>query len=222
MKKFLIGVVTSALLVLSCCTKNPNTLKDITGNDSISVVVDSAKVVDLKNDSIEKAQNEAYELEKFDISKAESLRLKHKADSLATVDAQISHLLVQNTQIIKNAKADLASLNAKKITLAVYKARLTKTLNTPVSKYPGIVEVAYVNLSDSLSTSGKINALNAYNYRLENVEIPGYEKTIKTNSQSLLHKKLIIANTRFYLNITIKNPSQDKFLRGWSNRALAQ
>lgn len=222
MKNIFFSVLTSALLVLSCCTNKKSTIDRITGNDTIIVKVDSAKVDSIKTDSIEKAQKYEAELLAFDISKAESLRLKHEADSLATVDAKINHLLKQNTDIIKTAKADLASLNAKKITLAVYKSRLTKTLNTPVSKYPGIVEVAYVNLGDSLNIAGKINALNAYNTMLDAEVIPGYIKSIDVNSKALLHKKLIIANTKFYLNITIKNPSQDKFLRGWSNRALAQ
>lgn len=40
--------------------------------------------------------------------------------------------------------------------------------------------------------------------------------------KELLHNKLIIQNARYYLNIANKNPSQQKFLRGWMNRALNQ
>ncbi|KFC19360.1 putative peptidoglycan-binding domain-containing protein [Chryseobacterium sp. FH1] len=41
-------------------------------------------------------------------------------------------------------------------------------------------------------------------------------------AKDLLHHKLIIKNAQYYLNITIKNPSQDKFLKGWMRRALNQ
>lgn len=40
--------------------------------------------------------------------------------------------------------------------------------------------------------------------------------------KELLHKKLIIENAKTYLNIVNKNPTQQKFLRGWMNRALNQ
>ena len=38
----------------------------------------------------------------------------------------------------------------------------------------------------------------------------------------LLHSELVITNAKYYLNIVNKNPSQQKFLRGWMNRALNQ
>ena len=40
--------------------------------------------------------------------------------------------------------------------------------------------------------------------------------------KELLHNKLIIQNARYYLNIANKDASQQKFLRGWMNRALNQ
>lgn len=40
--------------------------------------------------------------------------------------------------------------------------------------------------------------------------------------KKLLHSELVITNARYYLNIVNKNPSQQKFLRGWMNRALNQ
>lgn len=36
----------------------------------------------------------------------------------------------------------------------------------------------------------------------------------------LLSSNLMIENARYYLKITINNPSQDKFLKGWMRRAL--
>lgn len=44
----------------------------------------------------------------------------------------------------------------------------------------------------------------------------------KKFAQELLHKKLIIENAKYYVEICNKNPSQDKFLKGWMNRALNQ
>ena len=44
----------------------------------------------------------------------------------------------------------------------------------------------------------------------------------KKLGKELLHNKLIIQNAKYYLNIANKNPSQQKFLRGWMNRALNQ
>lgn len=41
-------------------------------------------------------------------------------------------------------------------------------------------------------------------------------------AKDLLHQKLVIENARYYLNIVNKNPTQQKFLRGWMNRALNQ
>ena len=38
----------------------------------------------------------------------------------------------------------------------------------------------------------------------------------------LLHQRQIVENARYYLNIANRNPSQQKFLRGWMNRALSQ
>lgn len=40
--------------------------------------------------------------------------------------------------------------------------------------------------------------------------------------KKLLHSELVITNAKYYLNIVNKNPSQQKFLRGWMNRALNQ
>lgn len=53
----------------------------------------------------------------------------------------------------------------------------------------------------------KIDSLKALNNKL---------------GKKLLHSELIITNAKFYLNIANKNPSQQKFLRGWMNRALNQ
>ncbi len=45
-------------------------------------------------------------------------------------------------------------------------------------------------------------------------------KVHDTLATRLLRANLMIENARFYLKITIKNPSQTKFLKGWMRRAL--
>lgn len=46
------------------------------------------------------------------------------------------------------------------------------------------------------------------------------KKSADTLAARLLHARLIISNVKYYLNICIKNPSQDKFLKGWIRRAV--
>lgn len=41
-----------------------------------------------------------------------------------------------------------------------------------------------------------------------------------TLARRLLHSRLVIQNVKYYLNICIQKPSQDKFLKGWIRRAL--
>lgn len=41
-----------------------------------------------------------------------------------------------------------------------------------------------------------------------------------TLAKRLLHARLVISNVKYYLNIAIRNPSQDKFLKGWIRRAV--
>lgn len=41
-----------------------------------------------------------------------------------------------------------------------------------------------------------------------------------TLAKRLLYSRLVISNVRYYVNICNRNPSQDKFLRGWINRAI--
>lgn len=44
--------------------------------------------------------------------------------------------------------------------------------------------------------------------------------TSDTLAARLLHARLMIENARYYLRIANRNTSQQKFLRGWMNRAL--
>src|SRR5690606_17969409 len=44
----------------------------------------------------------------------------------------------------------------------------------------------------------------------------------KKFANEIVHKRLIIENAKYYVEICNKNPAQDKFLKGWMNRALNQ
>ncbi|WDF45237.1 putative peptidoglycan-binding domain-containing protein [Chryseobacterium sp. KACC 21268] len=70
-----------------------------------------------------------------------------------------------------------------------------------------------------------------YQHKYDSLMIVSFRKDLKIDSlysdnqklaKDLLHKKLIIKNAQYYLNITVKNPKQDKFLKGWMRRALYQ
>jgi hypothetical protein len=41
-----------------------------------------------------------------------------------------------------------------------------------------------------------------------------------TLARRLLYARLVISNVKYYLNICIRNPKQDKFLKGWIRRAV--
>lgn len=41
-----------------------------------------------------------------------------------------------------------------------------------------------------------------------------------TLAKRLLHSRLMLSNAKYYLDICNRNPSQDKFLRGWLNRVF--
>lgn len=88
-------------------------------------------------------------------------------------------------------------------------------------------EIEYLNKRvDTLSLKSK-----AFK-RISDSLVKKNETLLKTNdsltmvnkklAQELLHNKLVIENAKYYLNITIKSPKQDKFLKGWMRRALNQ
>ncbi|OJV50496.1 MAG: hypothetical protein BGO31_14130 [Bacteroidetes bacterium 43-16] len=53
-----------------------------------------------------------------------------------------------------------------------------------------------------------------------NRKIDSMQVTSDTLAARLLHARLMIENARYYLRIANRNTSQQKFLRGWMNRAL--
>jgi len=69
---------------------------------------------------------------------------------------------------------------------------------------------AYQTISERLAAENK-----ALQRRVDSMQI-----TSDTLAARLLHARLIIENARYYLRIANRNASQQKFLRGWMNRAL--
>lgn len=51
-------------------------------------------------------------------------------------------------------------------------------------------------------------------------ELPTPKKTLDSLTDQLYAAKYKIERVRFYLNICLRNPSQDKFLKGWIKRAI--
>lgn len=74
---------------------------------------------------------------------------------------------------------------------------------------------------DSLYLSYKADAerLAVENKALQR-RVESMQVTSDTLAKRLLHARLMIENARYYLRIANRNTSQQKFLRGWMNRAL--
>lgn len=82
-------------------------------------------------------------------------------------------------------------------TITVYKTDTIKVDNGYIQKYDSLLIVK----------NKEVDSLKIANNKL---------------GKKLLHSELVITNAKYYLNIANKNPSQQKFLRGWMNRALNQ
>lgn len=74
---------------------------------------------------------------------------------------------------------------------------------------------------DSMYLSYKADAerLAVENKALQR-RVDSMQTTSDTLAARLLHSRLMIENARYYLRIANRNQSQQKFLRGWMNRAL--
>lgn len=84
-----------------------------------------------------------------------------------------------------------------------------------------IVEVPVV---DSTSLDSMVNLLAAQSRKYDSLVIL-YDSVIVTTdtlATRLLRAQLKLNNVKYYLNITLRNPSQDKFLKGWVRRALQE
>jgi hypothetical protein len=87
-----------------------------------------------------------------------------------------------------------------------------------VDSFPVIVKDT---VQIDLGYQKKYDSLLVLNLR-KDLKIDSFQAVNNKLAKDLLHNKLIIKNAQYYLNITIKNPSQDKFLKGWMRRALNQ
>ena len=96
---------------------------------------------------------------------------------------------------------------------------MQKTPETPEA----VKETIYVHKTDTVRIQDdhfkkKYDSVQVIRKR----EIDSLKAVNNKLGKELLHNKLIIQNAKYYLNIANKNPSQQKFLRGWMNRALNQ
>lgn len=98
--------------------------------------------------------------------------------------------------------------------------KTTKENNSTVS-FDSIPIIQKDSVRIDLGYQKKFDSLILVNAKL-NQEKDSIDKLNHIVAQELLHKKLIIENAKTYLNIVNKNPTQQKFLRGWMNRALNQ
>lgn len=83
-----------------------------------------------------------------------------------------------------------------------------------VSKFQDSLLTVVEMKRDSMYLSYKENA-ERLQRRVDSMQI-----TSDTLAARLLHARLMIENARYYLRIANRSPSQQKFLRGWMNRAL--
>lgn len=85
-------------------------------------------------------------------------------------------------------------------------------------KQTRIIDSIKVNFATISANQKIIESRNEKLYK----QVDSLKKANNLLGKELLHKKMIITNAKYYLNIANKNPSQQKFLRGWMNRALNQ
>lgn len=90
------------------------------------------------------------------------------------------------------------------------------------------VDTVFVERNNCSDIQKQFDSLNALTQKSVEISIK-QKKTIDSLNVSnnvlgkkLLHERQILENARYYLRIVNKNPSQQKFLRGWMNRALNQ
>lgn len=53
-------------------------------------------------------------------------------------------------------------------------------------------------------------------------EIDSLKQRVDTLAKKLLYEKAVVSQVEYYLDICMRNPSQDKFLKGWIRRALSK
>ncbi|WP_313579829.1 putative peptidoglycan-binding domain-containing protein [Chishuiella sp.] len=206
-------IILSIFLLTSCFKNNnlsdqgneitPTTVLDVkTEKDSIEI--EPALIFPINNfDSVYKEYQLNYSIWKdLNISNKRGLFYRNQYDNIINQGKSI--LSKKNTQ--QDLKSEIKILLNKKIAVFQEENNLKYTF-TP-DTIPPINQLYYDSLiSINTNITFDINELSNKN---------------KVIGNELLHKKLVVENAKYYLNITVRNPSQDKFLRGWMNRAFNQ
>lgn len=221
MKKLLL-LVSIPLMLISCKTGKQAEPPKV---DTIKVgVIDSPKVIiDTVAIEVPPTIFDSTEIKKEQRAVLETEYIKvHKSnDSLKTIDVKIEHQLKQYKETHKLAKDYTTQAVNKKLSNAWLKTKMRETIGKPVTKYSGKdVESERLFYGDK-SDDEVIRILKPEISKLS-VDNSKLILSNKAKSTELLHKKMIHTNALFYLNITIRNPSQDKFLKGWMRRAFSQ
>lgn len=121
--------------------------------------------------------------------------------------------IIKDGQIILKAKPSQSLLRTQ-ITALLNKKIAVYYLNDSIRNFYVLDSTRIPDLRDydsliivNKTLDKKIDSITALNYSV---------------AKELLHKKLVVENAKYYLGIVQKNSTQEKFLRGWMNRAFSQ
>ena len=92
---------------------------------------------------------------------------------------------------------------------------VTKTIEVPVSAERLNYIKDSIYLVHQHNVSEMVIEVQQLNRKVDSMQISS-----DTLAARLLHARLMIETARYYLRIANRNTSQQKFLRGWMNRAL--
>lgn len=92
-----------------------------------------------------------------------------------------------------------------------------------VSQTAGVPDTVLVHVpnQEDIVLRKQVEELKLENQRLYHA-IDSIAVVNDTLAKRLLHARLVISNVKYYLNICMRNPTQDKFLKGWIRRAVSE
>ena len=210
MKNKLLLFVLLLLTITSCYKQNKKNVDKI-DNFTETVTTDSIEIEPIQN----------FPLESFNFDSIYKEYNKNckgfEEDQLAFEKGvyywnQYENIIIDGKKILKDKPAQ-----------AVLKSKMKTLLDKKISLYnvtttfdkPFIIDSTKVPSKKDYDSLIKINT--AISFERDSVKIMNSEL-----GQRLLHNKLVVENAKYYLKITVNNPTQDKFLRGWMNRAFSQ
>lgn len=188
--------------------------------DSLVGREDSVSLPEVKDSLIVPEVHDVFE-DLFKIAETVYTVKKLENDSIITVNKKLNFELDQHIKNQADAKAYVNKAMSNKANDKYLKGWMVSTINKHVKKFDGVYVGETLKVDSTLSNEKKYNILLNEKNRLDSLNSVYIEKN-KSDAKQLLHKKFVTTNAQFYLNITIKNPSQDKFLKGWMRRALSQ